>query len=144
MTLLGKALRPHMARLPGVGNAVAKLTAGLDAIGDRRLRLAAVGLGFAIWLLLGVAAILVAGAVTTTVPAAAAMLGAAAGHVAFALPINGIAGIGPSQAAWVAATTRVGVAWDDAVISALALHAVVLTNAIVLGAIATTADARST
>jgi hypothetical protein len=142
LTLLGKALRPHMAR-PGVGNAVAKLTAGLDAIGDRRLGLAAVGLGFAIWLLLGVAAILVAGAVTTTVPAAAAMLGAAAGHVAFALPINGIAGIGPPQAAWVAATTRVGVAWDDAVISALALHAVVLTNAIVLGAIATSADARS-
>ena len=94
-------------------------------------------LGFAIWLVLALAAIMVAGAVTTTVSPAAAMLGASAGHVAFALPINGIAGIGPSQAAWVAATTRAGVPWDDAVISALALHAVVLTNAIVLGAVAT-------
>lgn len=83
---------------------------------------------------------MVAGAVTTTVPPAAAMLGASAGHVAFALPINGIAGIGPSQAAWVAATTRAGVPWDDAVISALALHAVVLTNAIVLGTVATIPD----
>ena len=101
------------------------------------LILVAVVLGFAIWLLLALAAIMVAGAVTTTVPPAAAMLGASAGHVAFALPINGIAGIGPSQAAWVAATTRAGVPWDDAVISALALHAVVLTNAIVLGAVAT-------
>jgi hypothetical protein len=64
------------------------------------------------------------------------MLGAAAGNVAFALPINGIAGIGPPQAAWVAATTYAGVPWTDAVLSALALHTVVLTNAIVLGAAA--------
>jgi len=134
---LGRALQPWIARLPGVGGTAAKLTAGLDAIGERRIGLVAVVLGFAIWLLLALAAIMVAGAVTTTVPPAAAMLGASAGHVAFALPINGIAGIGPSQAAWVAATTRAGVPWDDAVISALALHAVVLTNAIVLGAVAT-------
>ena len=134
---LGRALQPWIARLPGVGGTAAKLTAGLDAIGERPIGLVAVVLGFAIWLLLALAAIMVAGAVTTTVPPAAAMLGASAGHVAFALPINGIAGIGPSQAAWVAATTRAGVPWDDAVISALALHAVVLTNAIVLGAVAT-------
>ena len=58
--------------------------------------------------------------------------------MAFALPVNGIAGIGPAQAAWVAATTWAGVPWDDAVISApLALHAVVLTSALVLGAVAT-------
>ena len=92
------------------------------------------GLSLAIWLVLGLAAILVAGAVVATVSPAAAMLGAAAGNVAFALPINGIAGIGPPQAAWVAATTWAGVPWDDAVVSALALHAVVLTNALVLGA----------
>jgi hypothetical protein len=64
------------------------------------------------------------------------MLGAAAGNVAFALPVNGVAGIGPPQAAWVAATTRAGVPWDDAVVSALALHAVVLANALVCGALA--------
>jgi hypothetical protein len=67
------------------------------------------------------------------------MLGAAAGNVAFALPINGIAGIGPSQAAWVAATSSVGVPWNDAVVSALALHAVVLANAVICGGIAAAA-----
>ena len=35
-----------------------------------------------------------------------------------------------------AATTQAGVPWNDAVVSALALHAVVLTNAVVLGAAA--------
>jgi hypothetical protein len=65
------------------------------------------------------------------------MLGAAAGNIAFALPINGIAGIGPAQAAWVAATTWAGVPWDDAIASALALHAVVLVNAVALGGLAT-------
>jgi hypothetical protein len=64
------------------------------------------------------------------------MLGTAAGNLAFALPVNGIAGVGPPQAAWVAATTRGGVPWNDAVISALALHAVVLANAVILGAVA--------
>lgn len=140
LILAGRAVRPWFAQLPGVGDTAAKLTAGLDAVGERRIGLVAVALGFAIWLLLALAAIMVAGAVTTTVPPVAAMLGASAGHVAFALPINGIAGIGPSQAAWVAATTKAGVPWDDAVISALALHAVVLTNAIVLGTVATIPD----
>jgi hypothetical protein len=136
LTLAGLALRPRLARLPRIGDATERLTAGFDAIGGYVAGLTAVGLSLAIWLVFGLAAILVAGAVVATVPPAAAMLGAAAGNVAFALPINGIAGIGPPQAAWVAATTQAGVPWNDAVVSALALHAVVLTNAIVLGAAA--------
>jgi hypothetical protein len=132
----GPALRPHLARLPRVGNAAMRLTAGLEAIGGYGAGLTAVGLSLGIWLTFGLAAVLVAGAVVATVSPAAAMLGAAAGNVAFALPVNGIAAIGPSQAAWVAATTWVGVPWDDAVVSALALHAVVLANAIVCGGLA--------
>jgi Lysylphosphatidylglycerol synthase TM region len=132
----GLALRPRLAQLPRIGDAAARLTAGFDAIGGYGAGLAAVGLSLGIWLALGAAAILVAGAVVATVSPAAAMLGGATGNVAFALPINGIAGLGPPQAAWVAATTWVGVPWDDAVVSALALHAVVLANAVVLGGIA--------
>jgi hypothetical protein len=145
LAVAGLALRPHLARLPRVGNAAARLTAGFEAIGGYGAGLAAVGLSLALWLTFGFAAILVAQAVVATVSPAAAMLGAAAGNVAFALPVNGIAGIGPAQAAWVAATTRTGVPWDDAVISALALHAVVLSNALVLGALAavTTPAARA-
>ena len=139
LAIAGLALRPHMARLPRIGDAAARLTAGFEAIGGYGAGLTAVGLSLALWLVFGLAAILVAQAVVVTVSPAAAMLGAAAGNIAFALPVNGIAGIGPSQAAWVAATIRAGVPWDDAVISALALHAVVLSNALLLGALATVA-----
>jgi hypothetical protein len=40
----------------------------------------------------------------------------------------------------VAATTWAGVPWDDAVVSALALHAVVLSNALLLGVVATVSN----
>jgi hypothetical protein len=136
VTIAGLALRRHLCKLPRIGNAAERLTTGLEAIAGYRAGVAAAGLSLALWLVFGAGAILVAGAVVATVSPGAAMLGAAAGNVAFALPINGIAGIGPSQAAWVAATTSVGVPWDDAVVSALALHAVVLMNAIVLGGLA--------
>jgi hypothetical protein len=140
LAVAGLALRPRLARLPRVGDAAARLTAGFEAIGGHAAGLAAVGLSLALWLVFGLAAVLVAQAVVATVSPAAAMLGAAAGNLAFALPVNGIAGIGPAQAAWVAATIRAGVPWDDAVISALALHAVVLANAFVLGALAAAAN----
>jgi hypothetical protein len=64
------------------------------------------------------------------------MLGAAAGNIAFALPINGLAGLGPAQAAWVLATTWAGVPREDAMVSALALHAVALLNALLFGGLA--------
>jgi hypothetical protein len=137
LALGGRALQPHLTRLPHVGSFAARLTLGLAALADPRAAMATVALGFAVWLAFGFSAMLVADAVVATVPAATAMLGALSGSIAFALPINGIAGIGPSQAAWVAATTLTGVPWNDAVLSALALHAVVLTNALVFGALAT-------
>jgi hypothetical protein len=137
VALAGQALRPHLVRLPYVGTAIAEpLSAALDALGDLRVRVAVVAVGFAIWLALAWMAVLIAQAVVGTVPAMAAVLGGAASSLAFALPINGIAGIGPTQAAWVMATVQAGVPWDDAVVSALALHAVVLLNAIVLGGLA--------
>jgi Lysylphosphatidylglycerol synthase TM region len=128
-----------------VGARRAGRLAALELSADRLVRLAATGrhafylvvlLGFAIWLLFGLAAILVAAAVVDTVGPGAALLGAAAGNLAFALPVNGLAGLGPAQAAWVLATTWAGVPRPDAVLSALALHAVVLSNALLLGSLA--------
>jgi hypothetical protein len=137
LALAAPVLRGRAVRLPRIGDLATRATAGLAAIGDRRAALLAVALGFALWLAIGLAAALVAGAVVATVPPAAAVLGIMAGSVAFALPVNGIAGVGPAQAAWVLATTLAGVPFNDAVLSALAMHAVVLTNAVVTGGIAT-------
>jgi len=154
---LGSALAarvgPRLERLSRVGarwraSGAADHTGRLASWGasaDQVVRLAAIGrstlhlvvlLGFAIWLVFGLAAILVAAAVVDTVGPSAALLGAAAGNLAFALPVNGLAGLGPAQAAWVVATTWVGVPQPDAVLSALALHAVVLSNALLLGGLA--------
>jgi uncharacterized membrane protein YbhN (UPF0104 family) len=137
LALAAPILRGQAARLPRVGDLATRATAGFAAIGDRRAAMLAVALGFVLWLTIGLAAVLVAGAVVATVPPAAAVLGIMAGSVAFALPVNGIAGVGPAQAAWVLVTTLAGVPFNDAVLSALALHAVVLTNAVVLGGLAT-------
>ena len=137
MALAAQAVPRQLARLPWIGQHAARLTAGFAAIGDRRAAMLAVVLGYALWLVVGLIAVLVAGAVAASFAPAAAVLGVMAGSIAFALPINGIAGVGPAQAAWVVATMRAGIPFDDAVLSALALHAVVLTNAIALGALAT-------
>ena len=132
---LGQSLGAGLARFARGPEPDADWVAGLRGIGRGPVHLV-VGLGFAIWLAFGLAAVLVAAAVVDTVAPSAALLGAAAGNIAFALPVNGIAGLGPAQAAWVLATTWAGVPRDDAIVSALALHAVVLGNALLLGGLA--------
>ncbi len=99
-------------------------------------RFAAIGVSFAIWLIFGAMAAVTADAVGDATSPLVALLGASAGNLAFALPINGIGGLGPSQAAWVAAVTRAGVPWNEAVIGALALYAVTLVSALLFGGIA--------
>ena len=132
---LGRCQQAALGRSAHRGAPDAHWVAGLQAVLQGPMRLV-VGLGFAIWLAFGLAAVLVAGAVVDTVAPSAALLGAAAGNIAFALPVNGIAGLGPAQAAWVLATTWAGVPRPDAIVSALALHAVVFANALLLGGLA--------
>jgi uncharacterized membrane protein YbhN (UPF0104 family) len=132
LILLGRAA----LALPGLGKFAAPLAAGLDSLRQRPAQLAAIALSFAIWLAYGVMAVLVARATTATVGPAQALLAAAASNVAFALPINGVAGLGPAQAAWVFIVTKAQVPWHDAVVSALAVYGVSLASALVFGGIA--------
>lgn len=112
------------------------------AIVSRSAQFAAIGVSFLIWFVFGGMAALTAAAVANAVSPAVALLGASAGNLAFALPINGIGGLGPSQAAFVAAVTRAGVSWNEAVIAALALYLVTLAGAVLLGGTAMTSGAR--
>jgi hypothetical protein len=100
---------------------------------SRKAQFAAVGVSFAIWFVFGGMATLTADAVGDAIPPAVALLGTSAGNLAFALPINGIGGLGPSQAAFVAAVTRAGVSWNEAVVAALALYFVTLAGAVFFG-----------
>ncbi len=100
------------------------------------VEVAAVGLSFAIWLVFGTIATVTTASVGDATSPLVALFGASAGNLAFALPINGIGGLGASQAAWVAAVTRAGVPWNEAVVGALALYVVTLASALLFGGIA--------
>ena len=119
-----------------LGSVAGPLCASAAALRTRPARLGAIALSFAVWFTFGALAFLTTNAVVEGVSPATVLLGASAGNLAFALPINGIAGLGPSQAAWVAALSRAGVPWADAVISSLALYAVVLAGALLFGGVA--------
>jgi hypothetical protein len=103
---------------------------------------ASLGLSFALWIVFGIAAALIADAAVSGVAPLVAMLGAAGGNLAFALPINGVLGLGPSQAAFVGLAVPAGAPFPSAVTAALVLHAVVLTSAFLFGGLATAWPAR--
>jgi hypothetical protein len=110
----------------------AALHAAHAALAARPAQLAAIGLSCLIWLGFGGLAALAANAVAA-IPPMVALLGASAGNIAFALPVNGIVGLGASQAAWVAVVSKAGIPWTDAVLSALAVYAVTLASAVLFG-----------
>jgi hypothetical protein len=134
--MMGYAARGLRQLLPRKGGFGAALERALAALGARRTQLGAILVSYAIWLLFGGLAAIAAHAVTENIPPAVAMLGAAAGNIAFALPVNGIGGLGASQAAWAFAVNWAGVPWEDAVISAFALYAVTLAGALLFGGVA--------
>jgi hypothetical protein len=53
-------------------------------------------------------------------------LAGAVGAIAFVLPINGVAQIGPFEAAWTYTANMAGVRFEDALASSVVIHAVVL------------------
>ncbi|MEQ8967140.1 MAG: lysylphosphatidylglycerol synthase domain-containing protein [Azospirillaceae bacterium] len=142
LVALGRRLAPVLGRLPRLGGLVLRLARGigrLDGIGDRLL---AVVLSWAIWLAFALLAWLAASAVVPATEPIWAMMAAAAGNLAFALPLNGVAGLGPAQAAWVAVMAIAGMPLATAALGALAVHAVALTGALALGALATVTGGR--
>ena len=71
--------------------------------------------------------------VAPEIPFAAIAMANGAIHIAFALPVPAVAGLGAPQAAWVAALTLTGVTWSLATATALLLHGVILLSVVVLG-----------
>jgi hypothetical protein len=60
------------------------------------------------------------------------VLASTAASVTFALPVSGVAGIGPMQAAWAMALTVLGWTWESAIANALLSHATMLTSSALL------------
>jgi hypothetical protein len=62
-------------------------------------------------------------------------MASAASNLAFALPISGIAGLGPPQAAWAASLNLAGVDWTRAITTALLCHGLLLVTISTWGAL---------
>jgi hypothetical protein len=130
---LGRTWSPSAAGLPAMARHALALSEALRTLRRRRVQAMSVVLSYAIWISYGGMAVLVASGLSPSIGVAEGMLGAAAGNLAFALPVNGIAGFGASQAAWVLAVTQAGVTWRDASVAAIGVHAVSLFSALLFG-----------
>ncbi len=95
---------------------LADSTRMLQGLGGRVL---CVGVTIAIWLTHGWICYLAAVAVAANLTFVAAALAAAASNLAFAVPVTGVAGFGPPQAAWSAVLQLLGTGWEVAVATAL-------------------------
>jgi len=133
----GRALVPRLGRTPRLGPLVLGLARGLGRLERPGGRLLAVALSWAIWLAFALLAYLAASAVVPATAPAWAVMAAAAGNLAFALPLNGVAGLGPAQAAWVGVMALAGLGLEAGALGALAVHAVALIGALCLGALLT-------
>jgi hypothetical protein len=122
------------SRLPArVAGVTSQATLVLRHLRARRAGLAAVGLSMAVWAVFGALAYCAARAVSDGLGLVQTMLGAAATNLAFALPINGLAGLGPAQAAWAAAVSQTSIGWSEALATAFAVHAAALCGALLFG-----------
>ena len=130
--LLGLALRTSRRlrrKIPWV-DGLLWLAASSHTISQRLL---ALGLTLAIWLGQWSLAYFAARAITTEFGFFQIMFASGAATLAFALPVSGLAGLGPPQAAWATALHLTGSAWAPAIATALMCHGVVLTGALAIG-----------
>lgn len=140
---------PFLVRLLGrwAPGFVGSLANGIAAAGTRLgsgSHAALVILTLAIWLALGVAAYVSIAAMALTVDFALAWLACIAASLAFALPTNGIASIGPFEAAFAGVLIAGGASAEAALAAAVHLHLCALIAAGLTAAVGFVLNARPT
>lgn len=131
--LVGGGLRRLLGRMPRLSAGIQLMLAGLDLLRRPRRHLLFLTLTFAVWGCFMVSAYLSASAVAPEIGFAGAAFAYVASSLAFALPVNGIAGLGPPQAAWWGALQLLQVESEPAIVTALVSHV-----AFLLGSVAVT------
>jgi len=133
--VLPLALAPAMALLraaPAVRRRLGALPDHAAALHRcRRLHLA---LTVAIWVTHCLIGYLAATAIASHLTLIAASFAGAASSLAFALPVTGVAGLGPPQAAWAAALRLTGVTWEISIASGLLVYGCLLLGVILTAA----------
>ncbi|MEM7042241.1 MAG: lysylphosphatidylglycerol synthase domain-containing protein, partial [Pseudomonadota bacterium] len=111
---------------PRLEELAAQMSHGASMMDPPRQRLLTILLTLSIWMAHAVIAWLVAVAIGAQFGFPAMAMASAASNLAFALPISGVAGLGPPQAAWATMLNLAGHAWTPAITTALLCHGVLL------------------
>lgn len=122
------------ARWPRVARLAGHLGHGASIMRPHHIRLPVAALTLSIWGAHAAIAWLVASAIATGLGFASMAMASAASNLAFALPISGVAGLGPPQAAWATMLHLAGHDWAPAITSALLCHGLLLTILSIFGA----------
>lgn len=129
---------PWLQRLaagsPRIDHLIGQMSHGAAMMRPRRQRLSVAGLTLSIWIAHAVIAWLVAYAVGTGLGFFPMAMASASSNLAFALPISGVAGLGPPQAAWATMLHWAGHDWAPAITSALLCHGILLITLSIFGA----------
>jgi uncharacterized membrane protein YbhN (UPF0104 family) len=99
----------------------------------RSERVEALLLTLAIWTTHATLAYVAATAVADGFSFFQVVLADVAANLAFAVPVSGLAGLGPPQAAWATVLHLSGVAWEPAIVTALVCHGILLSGALLVG-----------
>jgi Lysylphosphatidylglycerol synthase TM region len=133
--LLPLTLAPLMSLLrawPRLGRVLGSLPDHASAQHGRRgFHLA---LTVAIWSTHSLIGYLAVSAIAADLSLVAAAFAGAASNLAFALPVTGVAGLGPPQAAWTAALHLTGATWEISIASALLVYGCLLVGVILTAA----------
>ena len=119
-------LRLLTKRWPSVNKIAGELSSGADRMRPTRQRIPVIVLTLAIWTAHAAIAWLVVVAVGADFGFFATAMASASSNLAFALPITGIAGLGPPQAAWATMLNLAGYDWAPSIASALLCHGLLL------------------
>ena len=135
-----RVLLPLVGRWPKPAELLARLLRGLHRIARARDYLPVLALSVAIWLLQFVFCLFCLRAVVDDAGYWQGMFAGATALLAWSLPINGVAGVGPVQAAWAFAAQLAGIDWSAGIASALLFTGVGLISIILLSLLVLIAD----
>ena len=121
------------AHSPSMAQLASQLGHGASIMRPYRIRLPVAMLTVSIWIAHAAIAWLAATAIAANLGFVSMAMASAASNLAFALPISGVAGLGPPQAAWATMLHLAGHDWTPAITSALLCHGLLLTTFSILG-----------
>ncbi len=121
---------PHLRRLirpwPKLDALAEQLSFGIRMASPPARRVPVFLLTCSIWLLHAVIAFVTASSIQAGIAFLPLAMASAASNLAFALPISGLAGLGPPQAAWATMLNLDGIDWTPAITTALLCHGLLL------------------